>query len=146
MAKKSKEGSNISRAHFWRDAKAKCGKKFLIKIHEISEAHVVEAVASNPHNNGQYFFGVSISRLKALVKLENPFIVLVCGDIKKNVMIPAGDILEYLDQNKLSVSDGQCKIHLDLEWRLVFNGGGTRDYKKNVDRWDLLKGSPKKKK
>ena len=162
MAKKSVSKQSVSKtsvndrykSYFWGKArKNKCGKKskLRIDIDKVGKAHVVVATASSIQEHGRYFYGVRSIALEMLMGLKNPFVVFVCGDVGKCVIVPADVIFD--SRKYLSIdTGGSYKILLDPQHGAILGKsnrilGGCKlikgqfqpfNYNDYIDRWDLL--------
>lgn len=89
----------------------------------------------------RYFFGLNYINAEEVYNLDNSFVVFICGDIEKIILIPTDVLISHLpvishDRN------GEYKINFTRDLQLVLKGRNRRlDCSPYINNWNLLTGA-----
>ncbi len=108
--------------------------------YQIGKTHVLVRAATR--SNNRYFFGIHYITIEDLVNLHNPFVVFICGDIGRVIIMPAGELFSNLKEISRDKKGGhKIIIHDDLN--IALKGRGKKlDCQNFVNRWDFLNNPP----
>lgn len=104
--------------------------------YSVGSANVLVRTASDLGH--RYFFGLNYINAEEVYNLDNSFIVFICGDIEKIILIPTDILISYLPEISHD-RNGEYKINFTRELHLVLKGRNHRlDCSQYINNWDLL--------
>ena len=104
--------------------------------YSVGNANVLVRTASDLGH--RYFFGLNYINAEEVYNLDNSFIVFICGDIEKIILIPADILISHLPDISHD-RNGEYKINFTRDLHLVLKGRNHRlDCSQYINNWDLL--------